>query len=118
MSLEKDELLLTVFLKHDQKKTMAEIGEIRERTGFREQFPPEGIEVVSWYVMMGIGQVVTLKLPAHRLREVNLSVERTAWGAFTTKFYATYDLRPSWEANRRERLAQKSADGNSPTLPG
>ncbi len=109
MTIENGEMLLTVFLKHDQTKTMAEISEIRERTGFREQFPPEGIEVVSWYVMMGIGQVVTLKLPAHRLREVNLSVELTAWGAFSTEFYATYDLRPSWEEKRRELLASKSS---------
>ena len=29
-------------------------------------FPPAGIEVVSWYVMMGIGQVATLRLPASR----------------------------------------------------
>ena len=108
MTSDDGDMLLTVFLKHDQTKTMAEINELRERTGFREQFPPEGIEVVSWYVMMGIGQVVTLKLPAHRLREVNLSVERTAWGAFSTEFYATYDLRPSWEERRQEMLAKRS----------
>jgi len=112
MAIEDGEMLLTVFLKHDQTKTMAEINELRERTGFREQFPPEGIEVVSWYVMMGIGQVVTLKLPAHRLREVNLSVERTAWGAFSTEFYATYDLRPSWEERRRELLAKGPPGGD------
>lgn len=106
MSGGEGDMLLTVFVKHDQSKTMAEINELRERTGFREQFPPQGVEVVSWYVMMGIGQVVTLKFPAHRLREVNLSVERTAWGAFSTEFYATYDLRPSWEERRREALAQ------------
>jgi hypothetical protein len=111
MSADDGDMLLTVFLKHDQTKTLAEINEHRERTGFNEKFPPEGIEVVSWYVMMGIGQVVTLKLPAHRLREVNLSVERTAWGAFSTEFYATYDLRPSWEEKRREMLAKRSPDG-------
>ncbi len=55
MSIAEGEMLLTVFLKHDQSKTMAEISALRERTGFRDQFPPEGIEVVSWYVMMGIG---------------------------------------------------------------
>jgi hypothetical protein len=30
--------------------------------------------VVSWYVMMGIGQVVTLKLAADQLRAVNLAI--------------------------------------------
>ena len=54
---------------------------------------PEGVEVVSWYVMMGIGQVVTLRLPASRLREVNRIFESTAWGAYHTEFYPTYDFK-------------------------
>ena len=29
-----------------------------QRQGYYKAFPPEGVEVVSWYVMMGIGQVV------------------------------------------------------------
>jgi hypothetical protein len=53
--------------------------------------------VVSWYVMMGIGQVVALRAPALRLREVNLAIERCAWDAFATEFYLTYDFRPVWK---------------------
>jgi hypothetical protein len=30
----------------------------------------------------GIGQVVTLKLPAERRHEVNLTSEQNVWGAF------------------------------------
>jgi hypothetical protein len=56
-------------------------------------FPPEGVEVVSWYVMMGVGQVVTLRLPASRLREVNRILENTAWGSYRTEFYPTYDYK-------------------------
>jgi hypothetical protein len=52
-----------------------------------------GIDVVSWYVMMGIGQVVTLKVPPNRLREVNRVLEQTAWGGFRNEFYPTYDDR-------------------------
>ena len=48
--------------------------------------------------MMGIGQVVILKLPAAKLREVNLAVEQNAWGAFSTEFHPTYDFRPVREA--------------------
>ena len=55
------EMLLTVFLKHRQSMNLAEINQKLEATGFWQKFPPEGVEVVSWYVMMGIGQVVTLK---------------------------------------------------------
>ncbi len=53
--------------------------------------------MVSWYVMMGIGQVVTLKVPAAKLRDVDLAIERNAWGAFSTELFPTYDFRPVWE---------------------
>ncbi len=105
---ESNEILLTIFLKHDQSKNLAEIGEQLTKTGFWKSFPPEGIEVASWYVMMGIGQVVTLKVPANRLREINLAIEKTAWNAFRTEFYATYDFTPVWQANR-----QKALDGDA-----
>ena len=91
------EMLLTIFLKHQQDKNLAEINQKLDQTGFWRKFPPDGVEVVSWYVMMGIGQVVTLKLPAERLRDVNLAIEQNAWGAFTTEFHPTYDFRPVWE---------------------
>lgn len=94
---EEGEILLTIFLKHNQDKNLGEINARLDKTGFWKEFPPKGIEVVSWYVMMGIGQVVTLRVPGQRLREVNLAIERCAWGAFATEFYPTYDFRPVWE---------------------
>ena len=63
--------------------------------------------MVSWYIMMGIGQVVTLRVPPAKLREVNLAVENGAWGAYRTEFYATYDYRPVWEQQRRERTQRR-----------
>ncbi len=50
------EMLLTILLKHRQSMNLAEINQKLEQTGFWKKFPPEGVEVVSWYVMMGIGQ--------------------------------------------------------------
>ncbi|WP_315807154.1 MULTISPECIES: hypothetical protein [unclassified Bradyrhizobium] len=82
-------VLLTVFFKHDQSRPLSEL----KKQGFYKAFPPPGVEVVSWYVMMGIGQVVTLRLPASRLREVNRILEDTAWGAYRTEFYPTYDYK-------------------------
>ena len=41
--------------------------------------------------------VVTLKGPGHRLRDSNLVIEQSAWGAFATEFYPTYDFQPVWE---------------------
>jgi uncharacterized protein with GYD domain len=96
-------LLLTIFLRHDQGKTLDDLNAQLDRTGFRKNFPPEGVEVVSWYVMMGIGQVVTLRLPPEKLRAVNLAIEKGAWGAFRTEFYATYDYRPIWEELRSKK---------------
>ena len=90
----KDHILLTIFLKHDQSKTLDEIGKELDASGFWTRFPPEGVGVESWYVMMGIGQVVTLRVPPDKLRAVNRAIEKTAWKAFRTEFYATYDLWP------------------------
>ncbi len=53
--------------------------------------------------MMGIGQVVTLRVPADQLRAVNLAIEQNAWGAYRTEFYPTYDYKPIWEASKTER---------------
>ena len=89
-----DSILLTIFLKHDQSLNLTEIQKLQEEQGFWKAFPPEGTTVVSWYVMMGIGQVVTLEVPASKLRDVNVTLEKTAWKAFRTEFYPTYDLYP------------------------
>ena len=97
MSEHQDEMLLTIFLKHQQDKTLGEINAGLEASGFWQRFPPEGVAVESWYVMMGIGQVVTLRVPPARLREVNLAIEQCAWGSFSTEFYPTYDFRPVWQ---------------------
>ena len=94
--------LLTIFLRHDQSKTLDEINAQLRKQGYYEKFPPPGIEVASWYVMMGIGQVVTLRVPAERLREVNRIIEQTAWGPYRTEFYPTYDYKAAAEAERQK----------------
>lgn len=99
---EKGVMMLTIFLRHDETKTLDQINQHLQETGFTKNFPPKGVEVVSWYVMMGIGQVVTLRFPAERLREVNLAIEHGAWGAFRTEFYPTYDYKSVWEASQKK----------------
>ena len=86
-------VMITVFLKHDQSRPLSELNAQLEKQGYYKAFPPTGVEVVSWYIVMGIGQVVTLRLPASRLREVNRALENTAWGAYRTEFYPTYDYK-------------------------
>jgi hypothetical protein len=99
-------IMLTVFLKHDQSRPLSELNAQLEKQGFYKQFPPAGMEVVSWTIVMGIGQVVTLRLPASRLREVNRVLEDTAWGAYRTEFYPTYDYKAIGIANHDKAQAQ------------
>ena len=99
---DEDAILLTIFFRHDQSKTLGEINEHLKQTGYYAKFPPAGIEVVSWYVMMGIGQVVTLRVPPDRLREVNRVIEGTAWGSYRTEFYPTYDYKQLAEQERKK----------------
>jgi hypothetical protein len=85
--------MLTIFLRHDQSKTLDEINEHLKVMGWYKNFPPAGVDVVSWYVLMGVGQVVTLRFPAEKLRDINQLIEREAWGGYRTEFYPTYDYR-------------------------
>jgi len=101
--LAQDTFMLTIFLRHDESKTLDELQAHLKATGFDQSFPPEGIEIVSWYVMMGIGQVVTLRVPPARLREVNRIIEQKGWGAYRTEFYPTYDYLPVWKEAHPER---------------
>jgi hypothetical protein len=103
---DKGSFLLTIFLRHDESKTLDQINAQLKAQGFYKAFPPDGTEVVSWYVMMGIGQVVTLRVPAERLREVNRAVEQTAWGGYRTEFYATYDYKTVGEEAHAKAAAQ------------
>jgi hypothetical protein len=87
-------MLMTIFLKHDQSRPLAELNAQLAKQGFYKAFPPAGTEVVSWDVAMGIGQIIVLRFPASRLREVNRVLEDTAWGPYRTEFYPTYDYKP------------------------
>ncbi len=98
-----DSLMITIFLKHQQDKNLKALQQIQESNKLWELFPPKEARVISWYVMMGIGQVVTVRIPAHALRALNLSIENGAWGAFETEFYPTYDYVPIWKNNMKSK---------------
>lgn len=97
--------LMTVFLKHDESKPLPQINQELKRNGWYRDFPPAGVEVVSWYVVMGIGQIVTLRVPAEKLREVNRVIENSAWGGYRTEFYPTYDYRQAWQDQKKQMNA-------------
>jgi hypothetical protein len=106
--------MLTVFLRHDQSQNLEQIQGRLDEHEWWTGFPPPGVEVVSWVVAMGVGQIVTLRLPAEKLNEVNVEIERRAWGVFETEFYPTYDFVPVRERLTRESLARRA----EPAAPG
>ena len=116
-------IMLTVILRHDQSKTLDEIDDHLAKTGFIKNFPPDGVEIISYRIVMGIGHVITLRLPPDKLREVNVAFEKGAWGAFRTEFYPTYDYlqifnelkqKPS-SAEKAPSEEKKPSTENSPT---
>ncbi|MGJ3507784.1 hypothetical protein [Enemella sp. A6] len=98
-------LLLTVILRHDQSQNMSQQQERLAAAAWWTGFPPEGCEIVSWVVAMGVGQIVTLRIPPNKLNKVNVEIERRAWGVFRTEFYPTYDFLPV-----RERLTREAEE--------
>lgn len=102
-----DYILLTIIMRHDQTKNLAEINKLQEEAGFWARFPPEGIQVESWYIAMGLGYVITLRVPPARLREVNRAVEQTAWKGFRTEFYPTYDAKDIARTLREQALKKQ-----------
>jgi hypothetical protein len=106
MAAVSETMLLTVFLRHDQANNLEAIQTRLKDAGWWDRFPPPGVEVVSWYVAMGFGQIVTLRLPASLLAEVNVELERSAWGVFRTECYPAYDFVPV-----RERIKERVRKG-------
>jgi len=107
-------IMLTVILRHDQTKTLDEIDDHLAKTGFRKQFPPDGVEILSYNIVMGIGHIITLRLPPDKLREVNLAFEHGVWGAFHTEFYPTYDyLKVFYEMKQKDNQGVRPADNEN-----
>ena len=105
MDIHGDEFQLTVVLRHDQSQNLNELQAKLDASGWWERFPPEGVEILSWDVVMGIGQIVTLKMHPSKLQAVNVELERCAWGVFETECYPSYDF-----IVVRERLSRESKE--------
>lgn len=92
-SIDTDHVLVTIILKHQQDKSLSELQQIQDQNQFWQSFPPEGMVIESWYVAMGLGQIITLRVAPRDLRTLNLAVEKSAWGSFDTEFYPTYEFK-------------------------
>jgi hypothetical protein len=112
-------IILTVILRHDQSKTLDQIDDHLVETGFRKNFPPPGVEILSYNIVMGIGHIITLRLPPDKVREVNVAFEKGVWGAFHTEYYLTYDYMPVFNQLKQQDASAKpgtqgEAQGSSP----
>ena len=63
---ENETQMITIFFRHNQARNLDEIQALLRESGFWKVFPPEGMDMVSWVVMMGIGHVFTLRLHLSR----------------------------------------------------
>lgn len=102
-----DSVMVTILLKHQQDKNLPEIRRILEAQGFWDLFPPEESNVVNWTIAVGLGHIITLKLPAGAVRRLNLALENGAWGAFDTEIYLSYDYKGIWQEYVEKREEAK-----------
>jgi len=100
------QVVLTILLKHDQSNNLDAIQAKLKASQWWDRFPPAGAEIISWTVAMGLGQIVTLRLPAALIPALNVELERCAWGVFSTECYPTYDFIPV-----RERIKERVKNG-------
>ncbi len=110
-----DSVMVTIILKHQQDKSLPEIRRILEAQGFWDQFPPSDVRVVSWTLVVGLGHVIVLQVPAGAIRRLNLSIENGAWGAFDTEIYLSYDYLSVWQdyiEKREEAREEREEDKN------
>ncbi|OYN94033.1 hypothetical protein [Enemella evansiae] len=104
-----DRLLLTILLRHDQSQNLEQLQRKLDDRDWWRGFPPEGCEIVSWVVAAGVGQIVSLRLPAALLPAVNVELERRAWGVFRTECWPSYDFLPVRERLTREAEERRAA---------
>src|SRR3977135_1280404 len=106
MAAAAETMLLTIFLRHDQSTTPHTIQARLKAANWWDGFPPAGVEIVSWTVAMGFGQIVTLRLPGSKCVDVSVEPERSAWGVCRTECYPAYDFVPV-----RERIKERVRNG-------
>jgi len=61
----------------------------------------------SWYVAMGLGQVITVSIAPSDLRKLNLAIEKAAWGIFNTEIYPTYEFKSIAAGIKQEKIKQE-----------
>ncbi len=102
-----DSVTVTIIMKHQQDKNLTEIRRKLEANGFWDLFPPADARVISWQIVVSMGHLITLKIPAGSIRRLNLAIENGAWGAYDTEIYISYDYLPVWRDYIEKRMEAK-----------
>lgn len=89
-----DSVMMTVILRHMQENPVDSIQARVMKQKFYQKLNKSHTRIVSWNVVMGIGQIITLRFKPEYTREVNQVFESGAWGGFKTEFYPSYDFLP------------------------
>jgi hypothetical protein len=89
-------VLLTVVLHQEDDLTVEQMRSTFEKNDFQAVFPPRGARVESWHGVLGLGHVITLRLPAHQIPEVRQDIEEREWGDIRPRLYTSYDYRQLW----------------------
>lgn len=96
----------SMLLRHDQPSNLNAIQSHLNAMDWWERYPGDGVQVISWGVAMGPGQVVTQRLPPSLLPRVNVELERSTWGVFRSECYPNYDIAPV-----REIIRERARNG-------
>ncbi|QDG49590.1 hypothetical protein FIV42_02190 [Persicimonas caeni] len=88
---------VTLVLHQKKAESLVAFKEQLKENGFQEAFPPEGVEIVSWTGSLGLGHVITLRLPTYKIPEVREVIEDRQWGDIEPKLYSSYDFEPFWK---------------------
>ncbi|UKB81809.1 hypothetical protein LF887_12380 [Chryseobacterium sp. MEBOG06] len=89
-----DSVMVTVIMRHIQENPVDSIQARVMKQKFYQKLDKSHTRIVSWNVVMGIGQIITLRFKPEYTREVNQVFESGAWGGFKTEFYPSYDFLP------------------------
>ena len=99
---------LTIFLKHTQEMNLEQMGKKLRANGFIRNFPPEGVRIVGWYMLMSIGHLVILEVPPAKIREVNRAIEAGSYGIFRSEVHPSYDFLPVIQAIKQRARKEES----------
>jgi hypothetical protein len=86
----KQSSLLTLIIHEELSKEKALIPML-SKDKLRSKFERYGAEIISWRVALGLGEIITVRVPAGELRTVHRDVAALQSGSLQIGYYPTYE---------------------------